>query len=154
MAAPMDNKFYNDMYDSFVNNISSVATPLDTVSNIICRSKWNDRPPLPQVALSQQNGMQLPQNRYGKGAGRDHPDNQNIVLFVRQDGSFITVPAAAEGDYTGLVCRDLPALNEAGFTITLRFEVNGSSRYQPHWYLFVAQLLGYPPQDFQVSWLM
>jgi len=95
--------------------------------------------------------MQLPQHRYGKGAGRDHLDNQNLVMFVRQDGSFIPVPAAVNGDHTDLVSRDLPALGEAGFTITLRFEVNGPSRSRSHWDLFVAQLLGYPPQEFQVS---
>ena len=104
-----------------------------------------------QAARSQQNGVQLPQNRYGKGSGRSHLDNQNIVMFVRQDGSFIPVPAAASGDHTGLVCRDLPALGEVGFTITIRFEVDEPSSSRSRWYLFVAQLLGYEPQDFQVS---
>lgn len=45
-------------------------------------------------------------------------------MFVRQDGSYIPVSAALGGDYTGLLDRDLPALPEAGYTITLRFEVN------------------------------
>ena len=51
-----------------------------------------------------------------------------MVLFLREDGSFIPAPDAMAGDYTGLVDRDLPALGEAGFTITLRFEVNMLSR--------------------------
>ena len=87
---------------------------------------------LPQGALSQQNGVCIPQRRYGKGAGRDLLDNQRLVLFNREDGSYIPVPAAVAGNYVGLVCRDLPAFGEAGFTITIRFEVNGSSH--PRWY--------------------
>ena len=67
--------------------------------------------------------MCISQKRYEKGAGRCAVENQNFVFFVRQDGTYIPVSAALEGDYAGLVARDLPVLGEAGFTITLRFEV-------------------------------
>ena len=50
------------------------------------------------------------------------------MVFVRQDGSYIPVTAAVLGDYEGLVNRDLPVLDPAGFTITVRFEVNRSYR--------------------------
>ena len=80
--------------------------------------------PLLQVPLSQQNGVCVPQKKYEKGAGRDHPNNQNIVLFIRKDGSYIPVTAALSEDYDGLINRDISALDGAGFTITLRFEVN------------------------------
>lgn len=43
-----------------------------------------------------------------------------MVFFIRQDGSYIPLTAALGEDYAGLVGRDLPALGEAGFTITLR----------------------------------
>ena len=68
--------------------------------------------------------MCVPQKRYEKGADR------NPVLFNRQDGSYIPVPAAMAGDYTNLTRRDLQVLGEAGFTIALQFEVSGSSRPQ------------------------
>lgn len=48
------------------------------------------------------------------------------MLFVRQDGSYLTVTAAVEGDYTSLVNRDIPVLGEAGYTIALQLEVNRS----------------------------
>ena len=72
--------------------------------------------------------MCIPQRRYERGAGRDLPNNQGLVLFVRQDGSYISMTAALRGYYAGLVNRDLPALpQEAGYTITLRLEVNISN---------------------------
>ena len=88
--------------------------------------------PLPQASLTPQHGVCIPQKKYAKGAGRDLPTNQNVVLFIRQDGSYIPVPAAVEGDYAGLINRDITALDETvvGFTITLRFEVNRPSH--PH----------------------
>ena len=47
------------------------------------------------------------------------------MAFVRQDGAYIPVKAALEGDYTGLIAHDLPAFGpEAGYTIIVRFEVN------------------------------
>lgn len=70
--------------------------------------------------------MCVPQKKYEKGAGRDLPTSQNLVLFVRQDGSYIPVTTAALPDYSGLVNRDLSVLAETGFTITVRFEVNMS----------------------------
>ena len=80
--------------------------------------------PLPQAPLSQQNGVCVPQKKYEKGIGRDLPNNQSVVLFVRQDGSYIPVTAAVGGDYDGLIDQNTSTLNEAGLTITLRFEVN------------------------------
>lgn len=56
-----------------------------------------------------------------------------MVFFIRQDGSYIPLTAALGEDYAGLVGRDLPALGEAGFTITLRFGVN--KPYRPQCYI-------------------
>jgi len=85
----------------------------------------------PQVAPSQQNGVCIPQKRYEMDAGCDLLDNQRLVLFIQEDGSYIPVPAAVGEDYTSLVCCDLPAFGEAGFTITLQFEVG---RMCHHWW--------------------
>jgi len=71
--------------------------------------------------------MCIPQRPYEKGARRDSPDIQGLVLFFQQDGSYMPVVAAVEGDCVALIFRDSPALCEAGFTITIRFEVNRSS---------------------------
>ena len=53
-------------------------------------------------------------------------------MFIREDGSYIPVPAAVDGNFNGLVNRDIPALDEAGFTISLRLTV--SRPYRPRWY--------------------
>jgi hypothetical protein len=73
-------------------------------------------------------GVYIPQHRYK--AGRSSLNNQDLVSFVRQDGSFIPVTAALNEDYTGLVGCDLPVLDEVGFTIIIRFEVNRPHRLQ------------------------
>lgn len=87
-------------------------------------------PPLPQMPTSRQNGVCIPQRRYDKGADRGLPTSQVLVLFALQDGSYIPVTAAMEGDHAGLIDRNLPALGEARYTITLRFEVNGPDYLQ------------------------
>ena len=99
------------------------------------------------------NGICIPQKKYEKGAGHGAPTHQNLVPFVRQDGTFISVSAALAGDYTGLVARDLLVLGESGFTITLRFEVSGFPRPRRDNGLdsMVAQWPGYIPQDVQVG---
>ena len=50
------------------------------------------------------------------------------MLFVRKDDSHIPVTAALAEDYTGLFNRDLPVLDMAGYTITIRFEASGLYR--------------------------
>ena len=71
--------------------------------------------------------MEIPRRRYENEAGRGLQNNQNLVSFVLEDGSYIAVTAAL-GDYVGLLNRDLPGFpGEAGLKITLRFEVN-----EPH----------------------
>lgn len=60
--------------------------------------------------------------------GRDVPNHQNLVLFVRTDGSYVPLTAALDKDYVGLVGRDDPGLVDAGFMITLRLDVNRPSR--------------------------
>jgi len=77
---------------------------------------------------SQINGVCVPQRRYGRGTGRGVTAHQNFLLFVRQDGTYIPVIAALANDYTGLVARDFPVFSDAGFTITLRYEVSRFSR--------------------------
>jgi len=80
------------------------------------------------IPASPQNGVWVPQRRYGNEAGHRLPNNQNSVSFVRDDGSYIPLTAALEGNYADLVNRDLPVLGEAGFTISLRFEVGTTYR--------------------------
>ena len=83
---------------SLMENIAALAPPQDAVSELW----W-----------------------YERGAGRGLPTSRDLVLFTRQDGSYIPVSAAVRGDNAGLINRDVPALGEAGYTITLRFEVGG-----------------------------
>ena len=82
--------------------------------------------PLSQSRPSRLNGVCIPQRRYDKGAARGSPNYQNLVPFVRQDGSYISVNAAIEGNHAGLLTPDVPGLYAAGFTITLRLEVSKS----------------------------
>ena len=70
--------------------------------------------------------MRVPQRRYDKGAARGAPNYQNLVPFVRQDGTYISVNAAIQADYAGLVAHDISELCDVGFTITLRLEVSKS----------------------------
>jgi len=77
-----------------------------------------------QTSTSQINGVCVPQRRYGRGTGRGAPAHQNLLLFVREDGSYIPVVAALANDCAGLVARDFPVFSDAGFTITLRYEVS------------------------------
>ena len=97
--------------------------------------------------------MYIPQRRYGKGTGRNNPENQGMILFLRKDGSHFPLSAALREDYSGLVLRDLPV--PGGITLTLRVEVGKSyhslCQTDAHW---LEQWPGYPPQDFQVSWLV
>jgi len=123
----MDDDFLRNVLRNLEENISSITSPIEGVSDIVLFPNVpTDQFPPAQMQLSQKNGVCVPQRRYEKGAGRNLLTNQNLVLFTREDGSYIPVAAALKGEYTGLVCRDLPVLSEAGFTITLRFEVNGS----------------------------
>ncbi|KAF9653229.1 hypothetical protein BDM02DRAFT_3182774 [Thelephora ganbajun] len=115
LEGAVSTSFEDDVLTSLWENINSLAPPQDAT--------------LP----SRQNGVCIPQKKYEKGAGRGAPNNQNLVLFVRQDGSYLPVIAALDENYDGLVNRDLQALGEAGFTIIIRFE----------W-------PGYVSQDFQV----
>ena len=75
---------------------------------------------------TRRDGVIIPQRRYENKGGRGLKfDNQNLVSFVREDGSYMPVTAALAGDYAGLLYRDLPGFpSETSFTITLRFEVN------------------------------
>jgi len=131
LSQPQTSDFYDDVLRSFSEHISSLVAPQDMASGVVLfPSLPTDS--LPQISPSLQNGVCIPQRVYEKGAGRDIPDNRNLVLFVRQDGSYILVPAAMGGDYVGLVNRDLPALTGAGVTITLRFEVCDTSRTRQH----------------------
>ena len=82
--------------------------------------------PLSQIPSSQLNGVCIPQRKYGQGAGHGAPNHQNLVPFIRQDGTYLPVTAALRGDYIGLVGRDAPGLYEAGYTITIRLEVSRS----------------------------
>ena len=77
--------------------------------------------------------------------------DQNLVLFVREDGSYIPLTAAMEGDFTGLADRDTSAFDTAGFTITLRFEVNRPNLPRGCWCSLIPQWPGYPSRDFQAS---
>ena len=52
--------------------------------------------------------------------------NQDLLVFPIEGASYISVTAALNGDYTGLIGGDVKVLEEAGYTITLRLEVRGS----------------------------
>ena len=88
----------------------------------VARSSW--MPHFRLIAPSLQSGVYIPQQRYKRGAGSGHPENQGSVRFVRDDGSYLPAAVALEGHCVGLVNRNCPVLEEAGFTVTLRFEVN------------------------------
>ena len=125
-----------------------IASSWDAVSGVV---HYSSADILPQTSPSLQNGVCIPQRRFGKGASHDHPTNQNLVLFIRQDGSYIPLTAAMGGDFTGLVNRDTSAFDMAGFTITLRFEVNRPNLPWGCWYSLIPQWPGYSSQDFQAS---
>jgi len=109
----MEPSLEDGIYKAILDNIDWVVTPQD------------------ETSPSPQNGVCIPQRMYRRGAGRGSVNNQGLVLFLREDGSFIPVDTALRKEYTGLICRDVPALTEAGGTVTLRFEWPG---YPPHEY--------------------
>ena len=78
------------------------------------------------------NGVCIPQTRYRNGRGL--PDNQNVVSFDLEDGSYITLTSALWSDYTGLRNNDLrPLVPEGGpLTIGLRIRVSTPHRHQRH----------------------
>ena len=120
----MSEPFEDDVLRRLRDNIEALAPPQDAVGG--------DRHSFPTLRLtllsqtrpSRLNGVCIPQRRYDKGAARGAPNYQNLVPFVRQDGTYISVNAAIEGNYAGLVARDIPGLYAAGYTITLRLEVS------------------------------
>lgn len=77
----------------------------------------------PQTLPTLKNGVCVPQKPYRKGVGRDSP-LRDLVVFFRQDGSYIPVKEALEENYDGLILRDVPTLGGTGHTVTIRFEVN------------------------------
>ena len=90
----------------------------------VTRDSW--MPHFRLIAPSRGNGVYVPQMGCRIEASHSFTSNQNSVWFVLRDGSHIPVTAALEGDYTGLVNRDLPAFGGVAFTITLRLQVNRS----------------------------
>ena len=76
-----------------------------------------------QITPSLRNGVCVPQRRYGRGAIRDSLLNRDLVVFFRNDGSYLPVSAALEQNYADLIMRDIPTLGGTGHAITLRFEV-------------------------------
>jgi len=85
----------------------------------VARGSW-----MPHFRQIAGNGVWIPQRRDQNGASFLLRDVQNSVPFVRQDGSYLPVTAALEGDYTGLVNRDLPALDDGIYTVALQLQVN------------------------------
>ena len=90
----------------------------------VARGSW--MPHLRLIAPSQGNGVCIPQTGYENRASLIFPNTQSSVLFIRQDGSYIPVTAALDGDYSGLVNRDLPALGEGIFSVMLQLQVSGA----------------------------
>lgn len=105
-------------FPCLIENSNSLAPPQDAVSGFTFFPNIQITSP-PQTSPSLKNGVCIPQKRYRKGADGDDPANQNLVLFVWEDGSFIPVAMALEKDYTGLVNSDLLGLGETGFMITV-----------------------------------
>lgn len=79
-----------------------------------------------------QNGVYIPQRRSANESRRDVPNNQNLVLFAREDGSYIPVVSALQADYAGLLDRDLPVLDGTSAKIAVRFEVNKPYCFRRH----------------------
>ena len=123
MSQPLED----DVFRRLADNIDALAPSLDAASSDGCSSPTLRLIPLSQTRPSKLNGVCIPQRKYDKGAARGAPNHQNLVPFVRQDGTYISVDAAIRGDYAGLVLRDIPGLYGAGYTITLRFEVSRSA---------------------------
>jgi hypothetical protein len=96
----------------------------------------------------------VPQRRYNKGAGRENAENQDVVIFIQDNGSYLRVTKALRGDYTGLIGRDQEVLPGAGYTISVRFEVNKPIILSNILISSIAQWPGYPPKVYQVSWLI
>ena len=109
---------------TLMENMNMLAPPQDAVSGDSRSSRPPRLIPLSQTLPSQLNGVYIPQRKYNKGAGRGFPNYQNLVPFLRQDGTYISVDAAIQGDCAGLLAPDVPALSNAGYTVTLRFEVS------------------------------
>ena len=95
----------------------------------VTRGSW--MPHFRLITPSRGIGVRVPQWGYELGAGLSSPNNQHPVSFVRQDGSYIPVTAAWEGDYSGLVKRDLPALGEGIFSVRLQLQVNRARHPRP-----------------------
>ena len=120
MSQPLED----DVLRCLAENIDALAPPQDAASSDRCSSPTSRLIPLSQTRPSKLNGVCIPQRKYDKGAARGAPNYQNLVPFVRQDGTYISVNAAIGEDYAGLVARDIPGLCAAGYTITLRLEVS------------------------------
>jgi len=103
----MSSPFEEDVLRRLKENIDALAPPQDATLS------------------SRLNGVCIPQRKYDKGASRGAPNHQNLVPFLRQDGTYISVNAALREDYAGLVARDIPGLSGAGYTISLRLEWPG-----------------------------
>ena len=78
-------------------------------------------------------------------------------MFVKEDGSFLSVTKALCEDYAGLVDRDEVVLTGIGQTLTLRFEVNSPTVFDPYYSRLsaqcssIAQWPGYTAKDYQVG---
>jgi hypothetical protein len=86
--------------------------------------------PLRQAPPSPANGVCVPQRTYDKGTGWDDPNNQERVVFIREDGTYLPVKEALEEIYGSLKDKDTPALVEVGDTMIIRFEVNEPSTFR------------------------
>ena len=122
----MSSTFDDAVLRTLAANINALVPPQHAVSDCGYSFLTLRLIPLSQAPSSQLNGICIPQRKYDKGAARGCPNYQNLVPFVREDGTYIPVNAALQGNFIGLVARDVPGLNEAGFTISLRLEVSRS----------------------------
>jgi hypothetical protein len=106
-----------------------------------------------QAPPSPINGVCVPQRKYDKGIGRDDPSNRGCVLFIREDGTYLPVKEASEKIYGTLMDQDLPVLDGAGLTVTVRFEVNKHVILGDTGVHLVAQWPGYQSKEYLVSLL-
>jgi len=108
---------------------------------------------MPYFRLIAPNGIRVPQRRYRSGAKGSLPNNHNLVSFIREGGSYITLTSALWSDYAGLLNSDTFPSVPVGprISISLRIEVSAPYHSVTHRCSLVAQWPGYPSQSIQAS---
>jgi len=73
------------------------------------------------------NGVRVPQRRYKNG--RSLPNDHNLVSFIRDDGSYITLISALFSAYAGLLNSDVRPLVPDGPSLSIGVRIEVSTPY-------------------------